>query len=51
MIAAVEPAGQLAVLRAVAFDVAIEQVQPHAADVHQPDLGEQRPGAGVDRGP
>ena len=48
-VAAVEPRGQLAVLRAVAVDVAIEQVQRHAADVHQPDLGQQPAVAGFDR--
>ncbi len=49
MVAAVQPAGQLAILGAVPFDVAIEQIQVHAADVHQPDLGEQLAGARVDR--
>ena len=48
VVAAVEPAGQLAVFGAVALDVAVEQVQVHAADVHQPHLGQQLAGAGVD---
>ena len=48
-VAAVQPRRQLAVLRAVAFDVAVEQVQLHAADVHQPDLGHQPAVAGLDR--
>ena len=48
-VAAVEPRGELAVLRAVAVDVAVEQVELHAADVHQPDLGQQRAVAGFDR--
>ena len=48
-VAAVEPRRQLAVLRAVAVDVAIEQIQRHAADVHQPDLGHQPAVAGFDR--
>ena len=42
LVAAIQPARQLAVLRAVAFDVAVEQEQPHAADLHHPHLGEQR---------
>ena len=49
LVAAVEARGELAVLRAVAVDVAIEQVQVHAADVHQPDLGHQHAVAGFDR--
>ncbi len=48
MIAAVQAAGQFAIFRAVAFDIAIEQVQLHAADVHQPDFGQQAAVAGVD---
>ena len=48
VVAAVEPAGQLAVFGAVALDVAVEQVELDPADVHQPDLGQQAAGAGVD---
>ena len=48
VVAAVEPGGQLAVLGTVARHVAIQQVEPHPADVHQPDLGQQLAGAGVD---
>ena len=48
VVAAVEPGGQLAVLGAVARHVAIQQVELHPADVHQPDLGQQLAGAGVD---
>jgi hypothetical protein len=47
-VAAVEPARQFAVLRGVALDVGVEQVQADAADRHLPDLGEERPAAGVD---
>ena len=48
LVAAVQPAGQFAVFRAVAVDVAIEQIQVHPADAHQPHLGQQLAGAGVD---
>ena len=48
VVAAVEPAGQVAVFGAVAVDVAIEQIQIHAADAHQPHFGQQLAGAGVD---
>jgi hypothetical protein len=48
-ISAIEAGGEPAVLRAVALHVAIEQVQRDAADVHQPDLGEQAAVAGFDR--
>ena len=42
MVAAVQAARQLAILRPAFFDVAVEQIQANAADLHQPDLGEQR---------
>jgi hypothetical protein len=41
VVAAVQAAGQLDVLGPVAFDVGVEQIQLHASDVHQPDLGQQ----------
>ena len=48
IVAAVEPGGQLAVLGTVARHVAIQQVKLHPADAHQPHLGQQLAGAGVD---
>ncbi len=48
VIAAVQTARQLTILRAVAFHVAIEQIQPHASHVHQPHFGVQLAGAGLD---
>jgi hypothetical protein len=48
MVAAVEPAGEFAIFGAVAVDVAIEQIELHAADAHQPHFGEQDAGAGFD---
>ena len=48
VVAAVQPRGQLAIFRAIAFDVAVEQVQLHAADVHAPHLGVQRTATGID---
>ena len=48
MVAAVQTAGQLAIFRTAFLDVAIEQIQLHAADLHQPHLGEQRTGPRVD---
>ena len=41
VVAAVKARGQLAVFGAVAVDVAIQQIQVHAADPHQPNLGKQ----------
>ena len=48
VVAAIQPGGELAVLRAVAGHVAVQQIQLHPADAHQPDLGQQTPRAGVD---
>ncbi len=50
VVAAVEPRRQLPILGVVARHVAIEQAQPHPADVHQPHLGQQfsRPGVDLD---
>ncbi len=48
MVAAVQPAGQLAIFRAVSSTSQSSRYKLHAADVHQPDLGEQRSGARVD---
>src|SRR5689334_4821019 len=48
-VAAVEARSKLAILRAVAIDVAIEQVERNAANVHEPDLGLEHAIAGVDR--
>ena len=47
-VAAVEARGQLAVLRAVALDVRIEQQQRVAADGELPDPRGDRAGAGLD---
>ena len=47
-VAAVEARGEVAILQAVAFDIAIEQVQRHAADLHQPDFGHEAAVAGFD---
>jgi hypothetical protein len=49
VIAAVKPAGQVAVFRAVSVDVAIQQIEIHSADTHQPHLGQQWTGARGDR--
>ena len=48
VVAAVEPRGQLAVLGAVALHVAVQQIEADAAHPHQPDLGQQLAGAGLD---
>ena len=48
VIAAVQPAGQVAVFRAVAVDVAIQQIEVHPPNAHQPHLGQQLAGAGGD---
>ena len=47
-VAAVETARELAVLGRVALDIAIEQVEGHAAHRHLPDLGENRARPRVD---
>ena len=51
LVAAVEPRGQLAVLRLIAFDVRVEQQQRVAADRQLPDARGDRPGARLDRRP
>ena len=48
VVAAVKPRRQLPVLGTVARHVAIQQVQVDPAHVHQPHLGQQLAGAGVD---
>ncbi len=48
VVAAIEAAGQLAVLGAVPLDIAVQQMEVHPPDPHQPHLDEQPPGAGLD---
>ena len=48
VVAAVEPGRQLAVLGAIAGYVAVQQIQLHPPNPHQPHLGQQPAGAGLD---
>ena len=48
LVAAIQTAGQFPILRPVPSDVAVQEIQLHAADVQQPDLGQQAVVASVD---
>ena len=41
-VAAIETAGELAIIRLVAFDIGVEEIEAHATHGHLPDLRKQR---------
>ena len=47
-VASIQTAGEFAILRLVAFDIGVEEIEAHATHGHLPDLRKQRARASVD---